>query len=458
MKHLVLIATIWTALIVALATAESKALAQSKAIMDAGRPTSEPEGFTGPTTATLSAVDEAKIRAAGIRKLESRRLVLYTDLPSSPEIDELPQVFDRAFDAWCRYFGIDAARHANWRMRASLVDVPSRFESAGLIPADLPKFLNGYTRGMECWVNNQTSPYYRRHLLLHEGVHGFMFSMFGTHAPPWYMEGMAEMLATHRWQSGQLELPYFPRAREEVPKLGRIDIVQTDFANRHAKQLVDILAYDSPAYAKVEPYGWSWAAVAFLDNHPRYRERFRRLVSLLKKPNDFNDDFWAAFGDDVPRLREEWQVFVADIDYGYDFDRTAIDFTPGKPAKLGATKVSIKADQGWQNTGVLLEAGKSYKLQASGRYQVANQPVPWISEPGGVSIHYIHGKPLGILLAAVRPEQSTNRISAFLKPTVVSLGTTITPQESGTLYLKINDSAGELADNSGQVDVKITGD
>ncbi len=282
MKHLVLIATIWTALIVALATAESKALAQSKAIVDAGRPTSEPEGFTGPTTATLRAVDEGQIRAAGIRKLESRRLVLYTDLPSSPEIDELPQVFDRAFDAWCRYFGIDAARHANWRMRASLIDVPSRFESAGLIPADLPKFLNGYTRGMECWVNNQTSPYYRRHLLLHEGVHGFMFSMFGTHAPPWYMEGMAEMLATHRWQNGRLELPYFPHAREEVPKLGRIDIVQTDFANRHAKQLVDILAYDSPAYAKVEPYGWSWAAVAFLDNHPRYRERFRRLVSLLK--------------------------------------------------------------------------------------------------------------------------------------------------------------------------------
>ena len=416
------------------------------------------DNSTGQPTAAIRSIDESQVHAAGIRKLESRRLVLYTDLPSAPEIDELPQVFDQAFDLWCKYFGIDPAQHANWRMRASLIDVPARFEAVGLIPADLPKYLNGYTRGMECWVNNQTSTYYRRHLLLHEGVHGFMFNLFGTHAPPWYMEGMAEFLATHRWQDGRLELPYFPRSREEVPKLGRIDIVQTDFANRHAKQLADLQTFESPAFAKVEPYGWSWAAVAFLDGHPRYRDRFRQLVSLLKTPIEFNTRFWDSFGDDVPQLREEWQAFVADIDYGYDFKRTIIDFTPGKPPKSAATNVSVNADQGWQNTGVRLEAGKTYKLQAAGRYQVAGKPVPWMSEPGGVSIRYVHGKPLGVLLAVVRPETSTNRVSAFLKPIVVGLGTSISPLESGTLYLKINDSAGELSDNSGRVDVKITAD
>ena len=124
-------------------------------------------------------------------------------------------------------------------MRASLIDDPARFEAAGLLPSDLPKFLNGFTRQNECWLYNQTSPYYRRHLLLHEGVHGFMFTLLGRNAPPWYMEGMAELLATHRWQDGKLELPYFPKRPDEVPKLGRIEIVQKDFAGRPGQTIPD---------------------------------------------------------------------------------------------------------------------------------------------------------------------------------------------------------------------------
>src|SRR5262245_50834104 len=97
-------------------------------------------------------VDDSKVLAAGIRKLESRRLTLYTDLPSSPEVDELPQVFDQAFDLWCKYLRIDPTKHADWRMRGSIIADEPRFSAAGLLPADLPKFLNGYTRGQEFWI------------------------------------------------------------------------------------------------------------------------------------------------------------------------------------------------------------------------------------------------------------------------------------------------------------------
>jgi hypothetical protein len=429
-----------------------------------------------PKAAQFSQIDEAKVRAAGIRKLESRRLVLYTDLPATPEVDELPNVFDQAFDLWCKYFAVDPAQHADWRMRASLMDDPSRFVAAGLIPHDLPKFLNGYTRGHECWLNNQTSPYYRRHLLLHEGVHGIMFTLLGDHAPPWYIEGMAELLGTHHWQDGKLELPYFPKKSDQVPKLGRIEIVQKDFAQHRAKHLTDVMAYDNKAHLKVEPYGWSWAACAFLNGHPRYRDRFRQLLPLLKSSDDFNAKLVEAYGDDFHQLEEEWQVFLADLDYGYDFDRTAIDFTRGEPAtehgrpngdraqggsgitNAQSAHVSVQADRGWQNSGLQLEAGKSYKLTATGRYQVANDPKPWISEPGGVSVHYIHSRPLGQLLATIRPEHSTKSASAFLKPIVVGTAATITPSETGTLYFRINDSSGELTDNAGHADVIIAPD
>jgi hypothetical protein len=403
-------------------------------------------------------IDEAKVRAAGIRKLESRRLTLYTDVPASPDVDELPRVFDQAFDLWCKYFGIDPARHSDWHMRASLIDRSERFTECGLMPADLPKFLNGYTQGHDFWLFNQTSPYYRRHLLLHEGVHGIMFSLIGSNAPPWYIEGMAELLATHRWQDGKLELPYFPRSPADVPKLGRIDIVQTDFTKRHAKRFSDVLAYDQKAHLTVEPYGWSWAATAFLNGHPRYRDRFHGLLSVLKKPGDFNAKLRETYADDFDRLAEEWHVFVSDIDYGYDFERTIIDFAPGKPLGRREKTVSVAADRGWQNSGLLLEAGKTYRLAARGEYQLAEKPKPWISDPSGISIHYVHGKPLGVLLAAIRPEINADQTSGFVKPIVVGAGAEIQPAKTGTLYLKINDSAGQLSDNAGKAEVTIAAD
>ena len=97
--------------------------------------------------------------------------------------------------------------------------------------------------------------------------------------------------------------------------------------------------------------------------------------------------------------------------------------------------------------------GQRYRLTASGRYQVGKTTKVWWSEPGGVSIRYYQGRPLGILLAAVRPEKAAEKDpSALLQPIVVGLGATIAPQQDGTLYFKINHSAAELNGNAGAVD------
>jgi hypothetical protein len=409
----------------------------------------------GPRVFPWTKIDEAKVRSAGIRKLESKRLVLYTDLPESPEVEELPTVFDQAFEQWCKYYKLDPAKIPNWRMRASLIDRRERFDAAGLVPADLPKFYNGYTKNLECWLNNQTSPYYRRHLLLHEGVHGFMFTLLGNNAPPWYVEGLAEFLGTHRWNDGKMQLPYFPRDPREVSKLGRIEILQKDFANARAKRINDVFAYDNNAHLEVEPYAWSWGAVAFLDGHPKYGDRFRKLVKLLPGKLDFNAELVKAYGDDFGHVCEEWQVFIADVDHGYDFSRTWLDFKSGAALNGGNGRATVEADRGWQNSGLRLEEGKKYKLTATGQYQVASEVLPWMSEPPGISIRYVRGRPLGQLLAVVRPNRNFNGNSPFLKPIVIGAEGTITPTETGTLYLKINDSAGALGDNKGQAEVQI---
>jgi hypothetical protein len=73
-----------------------------------------------------------------------------------------------------------------------------------------------------------------------------------------------------------------------------------------------------------------------------------------------------------------------------------------------------------------------------------------------VSIRYYKGRPLGILLAAVRPDHpKPESTTALLRSTVIGLGTTLSPTETGTLFLKINDSPGELDDNAGELKVDV---
>lgn len=403
-------------------------------------------------------IDEAKVRAQGIRRLQGKHLVLYTDLPAGPEIDSLPEVFDLAFPQWCDYFGVKPSEHADWRLTGVLMKDKTRFQKCGLLPADLPPFPHGFSRNFEFWLYEQPSDYYRRHLLLHEGTHGFMNTILGSCGPPWYMEGIAELLATHRWRDGKLRMNYFPATREEVPMWGRIKIVRDAYAGFRGKRLREILAYGGSAHRENEPYGWCWAAVAFLDGHPAYRDRFRKLPRFVGKP-DFNERFIQLFRDQWDEVAEQWEVFVGSLQYGHDLTRTAVDFAPGKPLPPGGTTVTVAADRGWQNTGIRLEAGVRYRLTASGRYQVDDEPRIWWCSPGGVSIRYWNGLPLGVLLAAVHPDHyNYDQPSPLSRPLRVGLGGRLTPGESGTLLLRINDSPAELDDNAGTLTVRVEPD
>jgi len=395
--------------------------------------------------------------AAGIRELPGKHITLLTDLGSTPAVDELPSVFDLAFPQWCRYFGVSAAEHAGWRVTACLMKDKSLFQRVRLLPDALPAFDVGFSYNYDLWVFEQSSDYYRRHILLHEGVHSFMNTLLGSCGPPWYGEGTAELLGTHRWSDGRLTLGYFPASRDDVPMWGRIKIVRDAFAAHRAKRLPDVLAYNPATQPGREPYGWCWAIAALLDGHPRYQSRFRTLPKLVLRP-DFADRFRQLLGPDWSCLAEEWQVFVADLEYGYDLKRTAIDFSPGRPLSPNGDRVTIRADRGWQNSGILLEAGTTYRIGAAGRYQVANQPQVWWCEPNGVSIRYYRGQPLGILLAAVRPDAPSPGPSPLIAPVPVGLQAKLTPKHSGTLFLRINDSAAELDDNSGTLAVEVRAD
>jgi hypothetical protein len=118
--------------------------------------------------------------------------------------------------------------------------------------------------------------------------------------------------------------------------------------------------------------------------------------------------------------------------------------------------VAIAADRGWQSSGVQVEASRSYRITAEGRFTVAQEPRPWECEPNGVTLRYHRGLPLGVLLGCVRRDDfAENHLSAFLKPGVIGTGRTIRAPATGVLYFRINDSPAELADNQGTLTIRI---
>jgi hypothetical protein len=403
-------------------------------------------------------VDEGKVAAAGIRKLTGKHITLYTDLPAgNAAVDELPSVFDAAVPLWCRYFSLDPAKTADWKVVGCVMKDKERFVGAGLYDENLPPFPHGFSQGSELWLYDQPSDYYRRHLLLHEGTHAFMNRWLGGAGPPWYMEGMAELLGTHRWEGGKLALAHVPRTKEEVPYWGRVKVVKDEFAAGRGMQLLQIMQYSSQAHIRTEPYAWCWAAAAFFDQHPRTQAAFRELKSRTSdRTIDFSKQFYDGVKGHWREIDEDWQVFVTGCDYGYDFARAAAVRKPAADLPAGGTEVTIAADRGWQSTGFRLRAGQAYQLSASGRFQVGSDPRPWPCEAGGVTIRYERGWPLGMLLAAVNDEESPpGALTPLVAPQPVGASGVVTPETSGTLYLRINESAAGLADNAGELTVRI---
>lgn len=407
-----------------------------------------------PARMPLSAEDAA---AAGLRRIASKHLTLYTDLPAQPAIDELPSVFDRAVPQWCAYFEVPAERTEKWRQTAYIMRDADRFRQIDALPGSLPPFLHGFQLGHEIWVHEQESDYYRRHLLLHEGTHGFMVHALGGMGPPWYSEGMAELLGTHRWADGQLTLNYVPRTRDEVPLWGRIKILQSDFRAGRGKTLLEVFAYDGRAHLAVEPYGWSWAAALFLDRHPLTKNAFR-AAQLDARDNgpEFSRRMIVRLGPQWEAIQEDWQLFVVDADYGYDVARAAVIRKAGEALPEGGATVKLQANLGWQSTGIRLEAGQNYRIRARGRYVIAREPELWWCEPSGVTLRYYQHQPAGIVLGAVAPDTPSDQdVTPLARPLALGLERVIPVARSGTLYVRINEPSGQLSDNEGEFLVRV---
>ena len=411
----------------------------------------------------LPQLDERTLRSQGIRIIKGKHLTLCTDLPPSPEINRLPAIFDLAVLEYCRFFGVEPKHCNDWHIRGCLMDDLEKFHAADLLD-QYPTHLPGYSVDNRLWVREQKSDDFRRHLLLHEGVHGFMNYVFGTCGQnfEWYMESTAEYLATHRLKNGRLELGVMPENTDAISGWRRIEFLLDDIKAGKLRTVDRVMQLPVRQGEPPSDYAWVWAFGFLLDHHPQYRDVYRDMARWLTF-RDFTNRFYLQL-DKVNhwgKLQIDWLCLLDELGYGYDVPRMVIEPQPGKTLTSSVT-FEVDVSRGWQSSSVMLEAGQPYRITANGRYQLEDNPKAWYAEPNGVTLRYHNGQPLGLLLGAVVPDELFDTDSGispdnvpFLSPIPIGPGIELTPEQSGTLYLRINDFPTELADNKGECQVVI---
>lgn len=390
---------------------------------------------------------EATARRAGLRVARGERLVLVTDRPrrEGDGVEDLPRIFDEAFASWCDHYSIDPRSVPGWRALGCLMSDREPFRATGLLPVDgtIPDFANGYCDRNRFWLVDPPNPAYRRHLLLHEGVHAFTLTLRGLSTPTWYTEGIAELLATHRLEEGHFVPTPIPRRADDVEQLGRIEAIRRLRSGGTVPGLADVFATPPSPRHDIPAYAASWAATALLAGHPTHAARFRALES---GPLDarFTARLESDAGWDAELAARDFDAFTDELDHGYDFTRSAVEWIDGPPL-AAATSIVVAADRGWQSAGRSLRAGEEVEIAATGRARLGKAGTTDLEGTAeGITLRWYRGRPLGRLLVAQWAVPDGGGRPRFV---VIGEGATarFSAVADGGLYLKLNAPPGELA-------------
>lgn len=395
----------------------------------------------------------------GFQQIRSEHMTLVTDLEIDNELRRWPVYLDQALEQWKQIFQPAPSKLLRLHATVYLIGDRNKWENAGLL-RDVPFLKDGYQLGSKLFVVEQPSEFYRRMLFLHEATHWIMYEWLGGAGSPWLMEGMADYLSTHQIKDDRVSLGYFPVSAEEVPSWGRILLVQKTMEQRDAPKLSEVLAFPDMRQRRMDRYCWSWAAVYFFDHHPEHGRDFRSLyrgeldysLAASRQLKDLLDEDWK-------RISIQWRCYLDDLEFGYS-PRLMLKWGDKElePIKFGKTQiVSVQADRGWQSTGIVLNAGETISVKATGSVEVKRlaDGTSWHSTPKGISVEYNRGNRLGALIGVLAP-LDVEQPSELWSRVLVGSQSTLQATERSCLLLRVNDSVIGVNDNSGAFSVEIT--
>ena len=395
----------------------------------------------------------------GFNKLTTPRISIVTDLELDDELQRWPVYLDQAIEQWKTVFAPVPIKLEGLQTTVYLIGDKAKWQRLGLLD-QLPNLIDGYQAGDQLYVVDQPSTYYRRLLFLHEATHWIMYRWQGGAGSPWLMEGMADYLGTHELRDGRIRLGFFPPRADQVPYWGRLRLISDTLNKSSAPKLSEIVAFRDMQEHRMERYSWSWAACTFFATQTELRQDFQHLYrGQLDYSFESSARWLRVLENDWKKLSIQWRCFVDDLDYGVDVTRSALEWGSLENRILNKGEESnftLRADRGWQSTGILVESGESIELSAEGRVVVREfaDGKRWSSEPQGITVEYHRGKPLGCLigvLASVEEEQH----SARWKTIRIGNQAVLTASQKSILLLKLNEPSRDLVDNQGTLNVSV---
>ena len=404
-------------------------------------------------------LNRQRLSAAGIHVLESRRLILLTDV-NPVSVQDLPLLADYYFDYLENVCGRLRPSRSDTEFQATgcLISDFQLFQSLGLVPGPVIGMHHGQQFGYRFWIREQTEDYYRRHLLLHEFAHVYMTCDTGLSDIPdgWFMEGAAEVFATHATVEGTTLFGLLPKTvsgfegwgRISTIKRQRMDPVHTDFMLQTIPSMDQLRFPKGTLAGDNARYAWWWAFSWMLGNHPDYADEWIRLCRC-RGTDEFRQQI-RNLENRHKRLATDWLLFAESL--CENFDRNLSFPQHSEPDKLPHAELTLRANRSWQDTSWELTANTPVMIECSGTCVVEQTTAPWISEPNGVTLEYKQGRPLGEVVA-VLVSPGANWISRRI---AVGKRGIITTPRPGRLWMQINDSANSRNNNSGSYHIRIS--
>jgi hypothetical protein len=404
----------------------------------------------------------AQSEKSGFQQFKGAHIELITDVASSPELQELTAAFDAGVRHWTDLFHADASKVVDWKVKAFIMTERERFENAGLISATIRTFREGHQEGDLILCKEQPSAYYRRHLLLHEGVHWFMEKALGGYGPGWWMEGIAEWQSTHQWDGKNLVCGVMPRTREQFPYWGRLEWIEQDLVAGQAPSLPILFRRAKDLHRVDSTYGWSWLAATFFANHPRYKDQFfERLSRPTDQSDALNRDVLKWIGDDMQTVQSEFNGFVAELDYGVDPASIIVDL---KSAQLqndpndSQDQLQIDSADHWRMYPRPLLANQIIEIAADGLVDLQWKSDTLETTPQGITLQYVRGHPLGQLIGSVIPRITSLENTIPWTPVAIGNRASLKPGADSWLLLRFNDDNATASNPSGAYRVTIQKD
>lgn len=268
-------------------------------------------------------------------------------------------------------------------------------------------------------------------VIQHECTHGFCHMAFGSTGPTWLAEGVAEL--GNYWRDGETAVDVEP---------GVMGYLQSTEPKR---SLLEITGPRSEPAGTWQDYAWRWALCHMLANNPNYADRFKPLAIALMEER-VGVSFESVYGPVAKEIAFEYDQFLHDVGNGYRADLVAWPWQARfRPLTgTGSIAATVRADAGWQASGVTVERGRGYRFETSGTW---------------------HTAPAGAACSAAGDASGRGRLEAVIlvDDDVYALGEVFplgaegvfTASVDGRLMLRCADDWTQLSDNTGTVDVSL---